>query len=85
MRRKFERDKSELRELGVVLETRKVAADHTDQEVEGYLLRPKDFYLPYLELRTVAAPRSEPYFLHSIRVEPDELAAAELAAQPFAR
>ena len=44
-RRKFERDKRELRELGVVLETQKVMPDHEDQEVEAYLLKPKDFYL----------------------------------------
>lgn len=80
-RRKFERDKSDLRELGVVLETRKVTAEHTDQEVEGYLLKPKDFYLPYLELRTVAAPRSDPYFLPSIRVEPNELPILRRAAE----
>jgi predicted DNA-binding transcriptional regulator YafY len=85
VRRKFERDKSELRELGVILETRKVAADHTDQEVEGYLLKPKDFYLPYLELRTLSAPRSDPYFLPSIRVEPDELQVLRRAAERVSR
>ena len=85
VRRKFERDKSELRELGVILETRKVTADHTDQEVEGYLLKPKDFYLPYLELRTGAAPRSDPYFLPSIRVESGDLAVLRRAAERVSR
>jgi proteasome accessory factor B len=52
VRRKFERDKRELRELGIVIEPekKKVAADHTGGEVEAYLLRSRDLYLPYLEL-----------------------------------
>jgi proteasome accessory factor B len=83
-RRKFERDKSELRDLGVVLETHKVSAEHTDQEVEGYVLKAKDFYLPYLELRTAAAPRTGPYFLPSVRIEPDELSILRRAAERVA-
>ena len=59
-RRKFERDKSELRDLGVVLETHKVSAEHTDQEVEGYVLKAKDFYLPYLGVaETAGSERSD--------------------------
>ena len=57
-RRKFERDKSELRELGVTLAMHKVIPPHEDQEVEAYLLRPKDFYLPYLSVRNASGPRS---------------------------
>src|SRR6266702_2655869 len=83
-RRKFERDKSELRELGVVLETQRVTAEHTDQEVEGYVLRAKDFYLPYLEVRTVAVPRAKPYFLPSVRIEPDEVPILRRAAERVA-
>lgn len=78
-RRKFERDKSELRELGVALETSMITAEHTEQDVEGYLLKPKDFYLPYLELRTAGSPR--PYHLESIRVEPEELPILRRAAE----
>ena len=84
-RRKFERDKRELRELGVVLETRKVAAGHTDQEVEGYLLKPRDFYLPYLEVRAAAGPRRRPYFLPSLSIEPDEVPVLRRAAERVAR
>src|SRR2546426_698029 len=83
-RRKFERDKSELRALGVVLETHKVSAQHTDQEVEGYVLKAKDFYLPYLEVRTAAAPRTGPYLLPSVRIEPDELLILRRAAERVA-
>jgi predicted DNA-binding transcriptional regulator YafY len=84
-RRKFERDKRELRELGVVLETHKVAAEHTDQEVEGYLLKPSDFYLPYVEVRGPNTPRGKPYFLPSIRLEPDELPILRRAAERVAQ
>ncbi len=63
VRRKFERDKRELRALGVVIEPLKdkVMADHAGQEVEAYLLRPRDFYLPYLAVRTPKAARVPPH------------------------
>ncbi len=44
MRRKFERDKKELREFGIPIET------IGDDEGVGYRLRMRDFYLPYLQL-----------------------------------
>lgn len=84
-RRKFERDKSELRDLGVVLATQKVVAEHTDQEVDGYSLRAKDFYLPYLEVRTGAAPRAKPYSLPSIQIDANELPILRRAAERVAR
>lgn len=83
-RRKFERDKSELRDLGVVLETHRVTAEHTDQEVEGYVLRAKDFYLPYVEVRTAATRRAKPYSLPSVRIEPDEVSILRRAAERVA-
>ena len=48
MRRKFERDKKELKALGIVIEPLKdrVMADHAGQEVEAYLLKAREFYLP---------------------------------------
>src|SRR5256885_15318031 len=53
VRRKFERDKKELKALGVVIEPlqNKVAAGHTGQEGEAYLLKPRDFYLRSEERR----------------------------------
>ncbi len=49
-RRKFERDKDELRTLGIKIETvqRPMAAGTEDQQ--GYRLKAGDFYLPYLEI-----------------------------------
>ncbi len=46
-KRMFERDKDELRALGIPIET---VADHDDNEEGAYRLRRTDFYLPYLVL-----------------------------------
>src|SRR2546426_3650173 len=48
------------------------------------VLKAKDFYLPYLEVRTNAAPRAKPYFLPSVRIEPDELPILRRAAERVA-
>jgi len=82
VRRKFERDKSDLRDLGVVLETHKVTAEHTDQEVEGYLLRAKDFYHPYLEVGEGRSPGRKPYpTLPSLRIAPADVRVLRRAAE----
>jgi len=54
-RRMFERDKAELRRLGIPLETRRFRVDGLE-EADGYLIRRDDFYLPYLELISGDAP-----------------------------
>jgi len=48
VQRMFERDKDELRRLGIPLTTRRYRMDGV--EVEGYLVTRRDFYFPYLEL-----------------------------------
>lgn len=48
VRRKFERDKDELRALGIPLETKDFSVDGESQK--GYALARRDFYLPYLEI-----------------------------------
>jgi predicted DNA-binding transcriptional regulator YafY len=50
VRRKFERDKDELRELGIPLETVTYTINYGAEEVQGYRIAKKDFYLPYLRL-----------------------------------
>src|SRR5437867_10235745 len=90
VRRKFERDKSELKGLGVVLEPQKqkVMADHAGLEVEAYLLRPKDFYLPYLEVRTGGPKRRPPprhYHLPSVTLDAADVPLLRRAAEPVAR
>lgn len=58
-RRKFERDKDELRTLGIPLETIAYTIHYGLEIVEGYRLTRRDFYLPYLRLvEEAAAPRS---------------------------
>src|SRR5919205_2123572 len=53
-RRMFERDKDELREFGIPIET----VTSEEGETVGYRLRPRDFYLPYLALRAAGATRA---------------------------
>lgn len=49
VRRMFERDKDELRELGIPIETVEFTINHSEQ-TSGYRLSRKDFHLPYLRL-----------------------------------
>jgi len=87
-RRKFERDKKELRALGVELEKKTVWAEHADQEVEGYQLHARDFYLPYLDVRTATrnpSRGSRPYSLASVTLEPSEMMTLRRAAERVAQ
>jgi hypothetical protein len=64
--RMFERDKDELRAMGVPIETVPIG----DGDTVGYRLASQRFYLPYLTLRS-EAPRRVPYFgYHSLDVVP---------------
>lgn len=80
-RRMFERDKEELRSFGVPIET-----VMTGEEVVGYRLPTKDFYLPYLELHAKdakALKKIDKYgyrTLETLTFEPEELAAVADAA-----
>ncbi len=82
VRRKFERDKSELRKLGVTIEPerQKVSGARGGQEVEAYRLRPTDLYLPYLELSGKAPAQPRPYPLPTISLKPDEFLTLRRAA-----
>ena len=75
-RRAFERDKDELREQGVPIES---VGDRGD-EASAYTLRARDFYLPYLcvvSARGVVQPAKVAKYgygsLASLTFEPDEL------------
>lgn len=50
VRRKFERDKDELRDLGIPLETVNYSINYGMEEAQGYRISKSDFYLPYLKL-----------------------------------
>lgn len=54
-KRTFERDKDDLREHGIPIETVKYTLNHHEETV-GYLLTRRDFYLPYLKLVEEATP-----------------------------
>jgi predicted DNA-binding transcriptional regulator YafY len=87
VRRKFERDKKELREIGVVIEplTDKVMADHAGQEVEAYLLKARDFYLPYLDVSPRRGPRESPaYYLNTVTLDTGDLPILRRAAERVA-
>ncbi len=81
VRRKFERDKRELKELGIAIvpQRQRVDSDHSDSEVEAYLLRQRDLYLPYLDLVSDAR-HHRPYHLPSLVLQPGELAILRRAA-----
>ncbi|MGH7462457.1 MAG: hypothetical protein ACREMA_15710, partial [Longimicrobiales bacterium] len=58
-RRTFERDKDDLRDCGIPLRTVKYSVEGEDRE--GYEIRRRDFYLPYLKLVTGKADTSPQY------------------------
>ena len=79
MTRMFERDKEELRGLGLVFET--LLEDNG--ESASYLLRRRDFYLPFIEpaTRIGSAARREGYRdLPRVALEDDEIATLDDAA-----
>jgi proteasome accessory factor B len=85
LKRMFERDKDELRALGVPIET--VGEPGSDES--AYTLRVRDFYLPYLGVvtaRGIERPAKVTKFgygaIESLAFEPDELVViAEAAAR----
>jgi len=89
VRRMFERDKDELRGLGIPIETVPYSIHYGHEQVTGYRLATRDFHLPYMRLvaeaRTGAGPqRAGP---SDFPIEPEEASAAleglgELSALP---
>ncbi len=71
-RKMFERDKAELRDMGIPLET--VTFTTMAETTEGYRLKERDFYLPYLELIGHAREPGEPrrMGIASFQVDEDE-------------
>jgi proteasome accessory factor B len=71
IRRKFERDKAELRDAGIEIETVDVTVRPGEIE-KRYRLRPRDFHLPVVRLLDSEEARLD----GALTVEPDELRAA---------
>ena len=83
LKRMFERDKDELRALGVPIES----VGELGSDASAYTLRVKDFYLPYLGVVTsrgvIYPPKVAKYgygSIQSLAFEPDELAVIADAA-----
>jgi proteasome accessory factor B len=84
----FERDKDELRALGIPIETTRYAINYGAETVDGYRIEHGDFYLPYLRLlsdpsgsgsETAPSPAPRPYAgLKTVELAPAE---AELAME----
>ena len=76
-RRTFERDKRELRELGIPLETVAYTVEFGGRREEGYRLARSDFYLPYLKIASRAAgARGEgtaPEGVPEVAIDPAEI------------
>lgn len=84
VRRKFERDKKELRTLGIVIEPgpQKITTSHSEQEVDGYQLKASALYLPYLELSGGKPKSGRPYAsLPSVSLKPEEFLVLRRAAE----
>lgn len=60
-RRKFERDKDELRALAIEIETVEMPAHAGDEPSQAYRLKPGGFYLPYFELHPAERKADHPY------------------------
>ncbi|CAN5489993.1 hypothetical protein BH09GEM1_BH09GEM1_10920 [soil metagenome] len=88
LKRMFERDKQELREQGVPIES--IGEDGSDES--SYQLRTKDFYLPYLGVvsaRGLVKPATVDRYgyrsLETLAFEPDELQAIVEGARRVAQ
>ncbi|MDZ4862870.1 MAG: WYL domain-containing protein [Gemmatimonadota bacterium] len=83
VRRKFERDKSGLREIGVIIEPGpKISSPHSEQDVDSYRLKPADLYLPCLELSGRRPAAGRPYAsLPSLSLKPEEFLTLRRAAE----
>lgn len=84
LRRKFERDKDELRELGINLETVELDNAAGDEPATGYRIKERDFYLPYLEVATTRAAERPYRNLRQVTLEQREVAALDRATRRVA-
>ena len=85
-RRMFERDKDELRELGIDIETTTLSDVASGEPGQGYRLRPAGFYLPYIELaegQAHAPVRAYPA-VRQLQLTASELAMLDRATQRVA-
>jgi proteasome accessory factor B len=84
-RRMFERDKDDLRQLGIEIETLEIKGGASDEAAQGYRLRADRFYLPYLELASERSQTTRPYpGLERVTISAQELSLLERATRRLA-
>ena len=83
-RRKFERDKDELRASGIDIETVPMPGAAGDEPAAGYRLRPRNAYLPYLELIDSPAPDHSYQGLDRLLLSTPELETLDRATRSLA-
>lgn len=83
-RRKFERDKDELRALGIGIETAPMPGAAGDEPATGYRLRQRNAYLPYLELVDSPAPEHPYAGLDRLTLTKNELEILDRATRSLA-
>src|SRR3972149_270793 len=85
-RRKFERDKEELRALGIEIETVELPGAAGDEPQQGYRLKPSSFYLPYFELLSSNESADRPYAgLQRVALSNAEVRVLDRATQRLAQ
>jgi proteasome accessory factor B len=72
-RRMFERDKDELRRLGIPIQTVPYYTADATERLEGYRIDRRDFYLPYMDLVNQVTGTTA----YSSRLRPDRMEVAE--------
>ena len=85
-RKMFERDKRDLRDFGIPIETVTFVTGGSDAQ-EGYRLQRKDFYLPYLRLLEQGKPTGEKRMLGvaEFAIAPEEARDAREALEMMGR
>ena len=84
-RRKFERDKDELRALGIQIETKALPDAAGDEPATGYRLLERDFYLPYLQLQEETVSYDRPYRgVRTVQMSREDLGVVDRATRRLA-
>ena len=84
VRRMFERDKDELREAGIPIESHRQRIDYGASVADTYLLSKKDFHLPYLRIAADATGVRPPRGARSFELRAEEAATAFRALEEVA-
>lgn len=80
VRRMFERDKDELRAHGIPLQTVRYSINFGKEQIDGYRIARRDFYLPYLALIDEAQSDSRPS-RHAASLDPHGIARIDVARE----